>query len=102
MSGKTLPKGFGDSKIAQIHATLSAELPQLYAFLTSGDDFQEMRIYLRPDGSHLGVLKGYGGDGTPVICFGSGLDAVTCFLGIEMTLTASRWRTDKPVEKEGG
>lgn len=81
---------------AQLNDALAVALPLVKRWLVDRESFREVRIYVRPDGDYLGVLKGYNGEGTPVICFGSGFDVVSCFIGLEMAVNGDRWRKDKP------
>lgn len=75
---------------------LQAAFPQVTAFWDSREDFRELRLKARDDGTILAIAKAYGPDGTPMVAFGTGYDIVSCLMGLEGTLASSRWRVDKP------
>jgi hypothetical protein len=102
MSRKTLPKGLEESRLKGIHTALAETVPQVYSWLVDTTDFRELRIYVRDDGSHLGILKGLDGDGGPILCFGSGHDVVSCFLGLEGSVARNSWKVDKPWGSKDG
>lgn len=91
-----LPPGFRNEGLLGLHDAFWEHVPQVYSWLTRPDEFGELRLKARPDGTVIAVAKGYGSDGGPIVCFGSGYDALSALQGLEGALTANRWRPDKP------
>lgn len=75
---------------------VSQVFPQLSAWWEQIDDFRELRIKARDDGSIIVIAKGYGPDGGPVVAFGTGHDVIFALMSIEGTISAGHWRFDKP------
>jgi hypothetical protein len=75
---------------------LRAAVPHVMGWLTSVDDFKEIRIKAREDGTCLAIAKGYGSDGGPIVAFGVGYDAVLALMALDATLQGGHWRKDKP------
>lgn len=70
-------------------------LPQFHAFLTDEEDFRGFSVKPRDDGTFLAVAMGTSSDGLPVVCFGQGYGATGAIYGMERTLAANQWKTDK-------
>ena len=66
--------------------------------LRNAEDFERILIRNRGDGDWIGVLKAFSGDGTPIVCFGTGYDAITCLLSLNTSVRKGKWREDKPWE----
>lgn len=98
MAAKTLLVNKGAPTYG-FHLAIDAAGGELYRWLTSTDDFRELRIYVRGFADYLAVLKGYDSDGKSVICFASGTDAISCLLAAEGVLGEGKWREDKPIGK---
>ena len=75
--------------------------PHLQAWLDSYDDFSELRIKARDDGTVLGIAKGYDSNGGPVVCFGVGYDGVAALLALDRAINGGNWRVDKPWSPKG-
>lgn len=75
---------------------LGDKLPQLASVLGDEGEFISLLVKPMPDGTMLAILKRYGSDGTPMVCFGSGYSVAGCFIGVEGTIAAGKWRPDVP------
>lgn len=71
-------------------------MPHLVAWWDDDDDFVEIRLKLRPDGTVLAIAKGYDSDGGPVVCFGTGYGVLGALMSVDGTIQGGRWREDKP------
>lgn len=84
----------------QVWKTLDDEihklLPHLYAVLSATDDFRELRLKARDDGTTLAIAKSYESDGTPIVCFGSGYSVSGALVAIDATIQGGNWKVDKP------
>lgn len=70
--------------------------PNLYGWSSDPDNFAELRLKARPDGTILAIAKGFGPDGGPVVCFGVGYGIVGAVMAIDATIQGGKWRVDKP------
>ena len=75
---------------------LKVELPHLAAWWDDYDEFLELRLKARDDGTVLVIAKGFDSGGGPVVCFGTGYDVVSAIMAIDATINAGNWRVDKP------
>ena len=75
---------------------LQVELPHVMGWLNRRDDFAELRLKARDDGTILAIAKGYGADGGPMVAFGVGYDVVLALMALGGSIQANRWRPDKP------
>lgn len=93
-------KETGESKKVAAWKRLNSELsdltPQLASVLGDEAEFISLYVKVKADGTMLGVLKRYGSDGGPMVCFGSGYTVAGVFLGLEGSIAANKWRPDKP------
>lgn len=100
MTGKrqqvSLPPGFREDPLLQLHYAVQEHLDALYAVLTDAPSFTEVRIKARADGTCYALVKQLGPDGSPMVAFGSGYDALSALNGLEGALHAGNWRLDKP------
>lgn len=85
----------------EINDVLLKHTPQLASVLGDEEDFLTLYVKMKEDRTLLGVLKRYGSDGGPEVCFGSGYTIAGCFLGLEGSIAANKWRPDKPWEPDG-
>lgn len=85
----------------ELDASVKNNVPQLYSVLTDEVDFIELRLKIRDDRTVLGILKRYGSDGAPMVCFGSGYGVTGALVGLEGTIAAGKWRLDKPWNPDG-
>jgi len=76
--------------------------PTVGAWLADEQDFSQLLLKVRPDGTTLAIAKGYGPDGGPIVCFGSGYGAIAALMAIEKTMQGGYWKVDKPWDKEKG
>lgn len=76
--------------------TLSELFPNLSTVFAEESDFIELRLKARDDATTLAVLKRYGHDGRPMVCFGVGYGVVAAFMAVDATVEADNWRPDKP------
>lgn len=77
---------------------VSNEVPTLSGWWDDFEDFAELKVKAMPDGTVLAIGKGYGPDGTPVVCFGAGYSVTGAFLAIDATIAAGRWKVDEPYQ----
>ena len=89
------------SPLLALAAALEAHVPQFFAWSCDEDDFRELRIKLKPDGTMLVVAKGTFADGGPSVCFGVGYGVVGALLAVNATITSGNWRKDKPWPNKG-
>jgi len=78
------------------------QVPHLFSVLDNEEDFVELRIKSRPDGTTLAILKKYDMDGGPVVCFGSGYGVVGSLVAVDATVQAGNWKVDKPWQPNKG
>jgi nucleoid-associated protein YejK len=67
----------------QLEEALSQTVPQVFSILANEDDFISLYAKIRDDRTTLLVLKRYGSDGGPTVCFGSGYGVAGAFLALE-------------------
>lgn len=104
MSKRTLvelPEGMRNMTLLSWHQAWQDSVEQLYRGLVSGDRVSDLRVKVRDDGGWIAIAKGYGDDGGPVVCFGSGYDALSALQGLEGAIRANKWRVDKPWAPNG-
>lgn len=86
----------------EMNEQISGMVPHLYGWFNDEEGFIELRIKLMRDGTHLAVAKGYGSDGGPIVCFGSGYGVVGAIMAVDRTIQGGNWRVDKPWEGSKG
>lgn len=86
----------GQERFLAVIASFEEAFPQISAWCADEEDFSELRLKLRDDSSVLAIAKGYGSDGTPMVCFGVGYGVVGALLGLEGSIQGNNWRVDKP------
>ena len=89
-------------KFTALGAQLQVLVPHLSAVLAAEDEFIELRIKSRPDGSMLVILKRYGDDGGPMVLFANGYGASGVLLATDAAIQGDAWRVDKPWTPKGG
>lgn len=92
----SLPAGFRNLALLEVHELFQEHFEQLYRWLTVSGDAVELRVKVRDDGTWIAIAKGFGDDGGPIVCFGSGYDALSAVQGVEGAIRANKWRPDKP------
>lgn len=85
-----------------VHDRFRESFPHVFSVLSAEEDFISLLIKARDDGSCLAVLKRFGPDGAPNVCFGSGYGAVACILGLDASVQGGKWRFDEPWERQNG
>jgi len=87
----------GNDRWNLLDSALLSALPQLRALLNESDE-SASRIVLKHRGhmDWLAMVTTVGPDGTPVIAFGNGFDALAALLALNATVTAGNWRPDRP------
>ncbi len=79
---------------------MGACLPQFRNILLEENvDFVSFCVRQRGEMDFVAVLKRVGSDGQPEVCFSTGYDYVGTLLALEGTLSAGRWREDRPYEE---
>ena len=79
-----------------VDKTLSTLFPHSWGAVVRTDDFRQLKLIARDDGTVLSVLSTYGTDGTPIVAFGVGLDATQALMALDATVQGGHWKTDKP------
>lgn len=92
---KNTVKGLGSRFIA-LEEVLGVNVPSLSSYCAENEDFRELRIKAKIDGTFLVVLKGYFPDGGEAVCFASGYNLAGALLGIDSTIQSGNWKVDKP------
>lgn len=77
---------------------MSERVPRFWSWCGDAEDFSELRLKAREDGTVLAIAKGYGPDGTPIVAFGSGYDLASAIVAIDATITGGHWRLDEPYQ----
>lgn len=83
-------------------ASIEKYIPHLWGVLTAEDDFIELRLKAREDGSILAIVKRYSPDGGPVVLFGNGYGASGALLAADAAIQGDSWREDKPWPGKNG
>ena len=95
MSSKT-KKDTKQKRWLRIVDMVGDELPNLASWLGEEEEFIELRIKAREDGSTLAIAKGYSGTGMPVVCFGVAYGPYLALMAIDASIQGGNWREDKP------
>lgn len=85
-----------NEKWTAVNRQLKNDFPHIYALLANSDEFRELRIKSRDDGTLLGILKAYGPDGGPIVAFGTGYDAAAVLMSLDGSVNGDNWKYDKP------
>lgn len=80
---------------------LGEHIPHVASWWSGVDDFEELRLKARPDGTTLAIAKGYDSSGGPVVCFGSGYGVEGALMALNASLQGGNWRVDKPWNDSG-
>lgn len=80
----------------ELESALRSVVPHLFSVLGDEEDFKEIRFKLRDDRTTLAVLKVYGSDGGPMVCFGSGYGIVGSLMSVNASIAGNAWKPDKP------
>jgi len=82
-------------------AMIGEQASNLYSWGMKHDDTAiEVRFKCRGSGDWLGIAKRYDADGKPQVLFGSAFDFVSCVLAVSASMSANKWREDKPWSPE--
>lgn len=93
---KNRKKNSSQERWLSIDECMREYAPHLSAWWNDDEEFSELRLKARPDGTTLAIAKGYGGDGGPVVCFGVGYGVPAALLAIDGTINGGRWKVDEP------
>lgn len=93
-------KASGQSRWQALDKALGSGAPQLTSVLRDEAEFISLLVKACEDGTSLAILKRYGSDGGPMVCFGSGYGVAGCLIAIDATIAAGKWRVDKPWRPE--
>lgn len=85
----------------RFHAQVREEIPSVVAFWDSIEEFREIRIKARDDGTVLAIAKGYSSDGGLVVSFATGYDVITALMALDGSIQSGSWRLDKPWSNNG-
>lgn len=97
----TSGKNTGIERWLAVEQILLANVPQLSAVLGSEEAFISLYVKIRDDRTMLAVLKRYGSDGGMLVCFGTGYGVAGCFMGLEGSIAANKWKVDEPWPGKG-
>ena len=90
-------KQSGDNKYLAVFRAINDTLPGVYNLLGRlEEDFDRLNIKRRGDHDWIAVCKAFSDDGTPIVCFASGVDLVGCLVALDGVIQAGRWRADTP------
>lgn len=84
------------SRLAKLDKALWDNVPHLASVLTDEDHFISVLCRQQDDSTYLMVLKRYGPDGGPMVCFGGGYGVAGAFMALNATIASDRWRVDTP------
>lgn len=93
--------GSSSERWIEFSEKIRAEVPHLSAWFEKEEDFVELRLKMRDDNTVLAIAKGFGPDGGPVVCFGSGYGVVGAMMAVDSAIQGGRWKYDKPWDKNG-
>lgn len=85
-----------------VHDRFRESFPHVFSVLEREEDFISLLLKAKDDGTCLAVLKQFGPDGAPMVCFGSGYGAVACILGLDASIQGNKWRVDTPWDHKNG
>lgn len=80
----------------ELSSQMQGLVPHLASWLGEEEDFRELRVKARPDGTMLSIAKGYNGDGGEIVAFGSGYGFVGSLLALDATINGGHWKVDVP------
>lgn len=81
----------------RLDSTLRSVLVQIFSMVDGqGHDLVGINVKKRGEQDWIVVIKAYGADGGPIVCFGNGFDISGGLLAAEGAVAAERWREDKP------
>lgn len=95
MSKKT-KSGQGPERWVRLVDDLRRHLPHGASWWADEESFSELRLKAKADGTILAIAKGYGSDGGPVVCFGSGYGLEGALMALDASIQGGNWRFDKP------
>lgn len=98
---KNLGKGTKQAQWSRFHGKVKGEIPTVVGWFDDRDDFRELRLKARDDGTILAVAKGYDSNGGMVVSFGVGYDVVTSLMALDGVIQSGAWRVDKPWPANG-
>lgn len=91
-------QGHSGNPYTDVLAAMQKAVPQLNSWLTgkNAEDFDRITIRQRAPGDWIVIVKAYGDDGGPIVCFGQGFDFVEAFRAANGAVARGGWRPDKP------
>lgn len=95
MPTNTRPSSPSDRWVALVEQ-FRADFPHLASWCMRPDEFGELRLKSRDDGTILAIAKGYGSEGGRIVSFGVGYDVILAFMALDSTIQGGHWRVDKP------
>lgn len=98
--GTRKKKDNNQTRWLRIAGFVGDELPNLASWLGEEEEFIELRIKARDDGSTLAIAKGYNGSGAPVVCFGVAYGPYLALMAIDSSIQGGNWREDKPWQEK--
>lgn len=89
-------KGGITQRYTALGEALRVGVPQFFSWSEDVEEFISISLKMRSDGTVLAVAKGYGADGTEMVCFGSGYGVAGALVAIDSTIAGAYWKVDKP------
>lgn len=84
------------AEFTRIHEEFSGLFPHVSAIFGDAAEFNGLVLKVRDDGTVLAVLKAFGSDGAPIVCFGTGYGPVGALHGLDRSVQGGSWKKDKP------
>lgn len=88
-------------RFVALDAAFQQLLPAFYGVLCDEENFTSFLVKAKPDGTVISVVKQFGGDGGPMVVFGTGYGAIGALMGVEASIRADAWRPDTPWKGSG-
>lgn len=88
-------KNSKQTRWVELAEELQKRLPNLAAVYNDPGVFRGLSVNARDDGTLLAIVRGYGPDGGPVVCFGNGYDIAAALLAVDASLQGGHWKADK-------
>ena len=95
MSGKSKQSSIFE-RVDVLVRDVSKSLPHLFAVLNSEEDFIELKVMARSDGTTLSLCKQYDSGGATVVAFGTGYGVILALMALDSSIQGGNWRIDKP------
>lgn len=95
MARKTVKRGLPE-RWAETSGVMRKLFPQVSSWWGQTDSFNRLKLLSRADGTVLAVASGFGSDGGPVVCFGSGYGVSAALMALDASMAGNNWKVEKP------